>query len=174
MLTLFEQNEINKVCSSYLDQVLYAIKNKKIDRTAVRWDARMRQYVYRSFEAVVNSSGRLYDSAQKVGTDSGVNVIIDSYVDKLINGEGPGQPVSVDDILRWMNDKGMQSSVRGATLIANKINRVGSSIYVKHQGQDSGLFEDVNIDDLLAEMESNLLGAYAQNVVAMIDETLAA
>jgi hypothetical protein len=174
MLTLFEQNEINKVCSSYLDQVLNAIKNKKVDRTAVRWDSRMRQYVYRSFEAVVNSSGRLYDSAQKVGTENGANVIIDGYVDKLIYGQEPGQPVDVDDILRWMGDKGMESSIDGAKLIATKINRFGSSIYVKHQGQDSGLFSDVNIDDLLADMERNLLGAYAKNVVAMVDETLAA
>ena len=173
MLTVFEQNEINKVASAYLEQILYAIKNKKIDRQSVRWDSRLRQYVYASFQAVVNASGRLYDSAQKVGTESGVNIIIDGYVDKLIFGQEPG-PVDVNDILRWMNEKDMAASTDGAKLIANKINRFGSSIWVQHKGQDSGLFSDVNIDSLIEEMENNLATTYANNVVALIDESLAA
>lgn len=170
MLTLFENNELNKVASSYMDQVRNALKNKQLERQAVRYDWLTRQYIYQGFKSAVNASGRLYDSVQSVDVDNGLQVICDSYIDNLIFGQAPGENVSVDDIMRWMNDKNLDPTERAAKNIARKINKFGNSIFVEHQGQNSGLLDDVNIDAETTQMEEVLASRFAQNISTIIDD----
>lgn len=174
MLSLFEQNILSELVDDFINQVLNAIKNKPIDRISLRFNRSTGEYDRKSFKAVVNSSGRLYDSVQKRFYDDGVVVRCEEYINKLIYGVPPGEPVSKTDIQRWMDDKGLPPlgyKTPGSELISTKLNNFGSSIFLAHNGQDSGLLSDINIEASLENLKSKLTSNYANQVAAEIVET---
>jgi hypothetical protein len=168
-MTVFEQHTLKQFANDLIPEIINAIKTKKVARQSVRWDMAARQYIYRRFEAVVNASGRLADSVQDVYGDDQLKIICEGYIDKLIFGQEPGEPVDDSSILRWMDDKGLASSQRGAALIGTKINRFGSSIWIEHQGKDSGLFADIDFDSAIAKLQKTLADEYAENVLTEIN-----
>lgn len=174
MLSLFEQHSLNEVVDDFIRQVLDAIKNKPIDRVSMRFNRATGEYDRRAFKATVNASGRLYDSVQKRFYDDGVVVRCEEYINDLIFGKPPGEPVDQTDIQQWMEDKKLPRlgyKTPGPKLISDKINKFGSSIFIAHQGKDSGLLSDVNIEAALLTLKQKLTEKYANQVAAEIVET---
>jgi hypothetical protein len=174
MLSLFEQHMLRELADDYIRQVLDAIKNKQIDRVSIRYNRSTGDYDRKSFKAAVNASGKLYDSVQSRFGDNGFVVRCEPYIDKLIFGEAPGQPVNTTDIQQWMDDKELPPlgyATPGSILISNKINKFGSSIFIAHQGADSGLLSDVNIEASMNNVMNALKDHYANQVTAAFKES---
>ena len=156
MLSVFEQYEISLVLQDFTDQVLDAIKNKQIKRQRVSGQ---------SFSAPVMATGKLYDSVQSVFYDEGGRVICEKYIENLIFGQPPGEQPDVSDIQQWMNAKGISGNAQG---IADKIWKDGNSIWLEHQGKDSGLLADINIQSSIERLTQKLTEKYANQVASEI------
>lgn len=159
MLSVFEQYQLKKFSDAVTAKVVDAIRNKKIKRKSRRpWIG--------TFEATVNASGKLAESVEGVDTDTGLNIMIAGYVDKLIFGQPPGESVDVNGIAAWITVKDLSFS---AKRIAAQIRIFGSSIWQYHKGENSGLFEDVNFEAELDILNEALFNHYAGLVLAELD-----
>jgi hypothetical protein len=154
MRTLFEEQCLREVADEFSRQVVNAIKTKKIRR-------RSRKPGRGIFEAEVNATGKLAESVHHEFTDEGIQVLCNSYIDKLIFGQPPGEPVNVSDLQKWIDAKGLDYDAQS---LARQIYLYGSSIYAEHQGQDSGLLSDVDISNNISRLQEKLTSKYADEI----------
>lgn len=154
-LSIWEQYELNLLAEDFITQVRHAIKTKLIRRRSTR------DPDSRTFEAVANASGALAESAAPEFDDNALLVTIFAYVDNIIFGSPPGTMVEIVDIKNWMIVKQLNLNPKR---IAENIYREGSSIWREHQGKDSGVFEDVNIDNSIEKLREKLATKYVSQV----------
>lgn len=145
-MTIFEQEALQSLADSYIEQFKDAIKNKPIKRKSVANPE--------GFEAVANASGRLADSPRVEITDTSLDVYVLAYIDEIVYGKAPGGKVEKLEIEKWLEAKGLNYS---ATSIVNNIKDFGNSIFLEHQGGNSGVLDDINIDSKLEETKQKLI-----------------
>lgn len=145
-----EEHELLLVAESFKRQIQDAFTNKLLNRISRR---RGKPYEFRSNTI---ASGRLRKSVTATLTDSGVFVDCFAYVDNLIFGTPPGA-VDINKIQQWMVEKDIKNiSGNVAQNIVDRIYKHGSSIWDYNKGQNSGIFEDVNIDNELERLVENI------------------
>jgi len=152
MLTIFEQVLFQDLANDFISQVKNAIKSKPVKR---------KTKAKGSFSAPVNASGRLADSLRIELDDEGLSVICLSYIDQLVYGAPPQRiETSVFEIERWLAVKGLDYN---PVNVMNNLQKYGSSIFQEHQGANTGLLENVNIDEKIKRVREQL-------TLKMIDE----
>lgn len=145
-MTLFEQEALQSLADSYIDQFKNAIKNKPIKRKSVANPE--------GFEAVANASGRLAESPRVEMTENSMDIYVLAYIDELVYGKAPGEKVSQLEIEKWLEAKGLNYP---ASAIVKNIKDFGNSIFLEHQGANSGLLDDINIESKLEETKQKLI-----------------
>lgn len=145
-MTIFEQEALQSLADSYIEQFKDAIKNKPIKRKSVANPE--------GFEAVANASGRLADSPRVEITETSLDVYVLAYIDEIVYGKAPGGRVEKLEIEKWLEAKGLNYS---ASAIVNNIKDFGNSIFLEHQGGNSGVLDDINIDSKLEETKQKLI-----------------
>jgi hypothetical protein len=146
MLTIYEQNILKKVTTSFIKQVRDALATYPIERLGYDRDGRQRL-----FRSPANSSGRLSNSVADEVTDNEIWVTALSYIEKIIYGDKPGWSPTVNVIEKWIGEKKDPKLYDYNPIsIVNRYYREGSSIYRRHQGKNSGVFSKVNIEKELA------------------------
>lgn len=144
-MTIFEQALFEDLATDYILQFQDAIKNKPIRRKSV--------YNPDGFEATVNASGKLHDSPRIEVTENSIDVHVLAYIDDLVYGKPPSK-VNKLDIEVWLQNKGLQYS---ATSIVENIKDFGNSIFIEHQGANSGLLDDIDISEMLDTVKQKLI-----------------
>jgi len=90
-------------------------------------------------ELGMRASGDFANSLENVQNRLSISLIGNSYVEQLVNGRAPGKFPPLEEIEKWIEDKGIQAidiSVSSlAFLIARKIAREGTE-YFKQGGTD--------------------------------------
>jgi hypothetical protein len=145
-VTIFEQEALQSLADSYIEQFKDAIKNKPIKRKSVANPE--------GFEAVANASGRLADSPRVEMTENSMDIYVLAYIDEIVYGKPPGGKVEKLEIEKWLEAKGLNYS---ASAIVNNIKDFGNSIFLEHQGGNSGVLDDINIDLKLEEVKRKLI-----------------
>ena len=145
-MSIFEQEALQSLADSYIEQFKDAIKNKPIKRKSVANPE--------GFEAVANASGRLADSPRVEITETSLDVYVLAYIDDIVYGKAPGAKVDKLEIEKWLEAKGLNYS---ATSIVKNIKDFGNSIFLEHQGGNSGVLDDINIDSKLEETKQKLI-----------------
>jgi len=157
MLTLGQQVVIESFAKELIKLIKNAIYNKPIKRISRR--KVKGKYVDTAFSSPVNASGELAKTLRYELTDTYLKIYANDYIFELIYGKKPGGSVDVGKIKDWMSYKGIK--VEGnidtgtlASLIATKINRFGSSIYLANKGQNSGLLENIISQQIISDYNS--------------------
>lgn len=151
MLTLSQQIVIENFAKDFIkliQEVIYTRPIKRVSRRRVNG-----KYVDTTFYAPVNSSGELARTLRYEITEAGLSIYANDYIFELIYGKPPNKASSDLDfnleskIRTWMDAKGIKSATVDndtlGQLITNKIQKFGSSIYLAHQGKNSGLLENI-------------------------------
>lgn len=148
MLTVGQQVVIDQFAKQLIQRITQAITSKPIKRTSVRYEKGKR--ITNNFTSHVNASGDLIRSLRYEISDEGLTVYAADYVYYLIYGRKPtkasGSGTVKSEILKWIRAKNISSELSNETLaflIARKIHREGSSIYLANKGNDSGLLTNV-------------------------------
>jgi len=148
MLTIGQELVIESFAKELIKLVQEVIRTKPIKRVSRR--KVKGKYVDKAFESPVNASGNLAKTLRYEITDTSLSIYANDYIYDLIWGKAPGKSLDNnfnDKIKNWMNAKGIQSINASeetvASLIANKIQKFGSSIYLAYNGQNSGLLENI-------------------------------
>jgi hypothetical protein len=145
-MTVFETELLNDLADSYIEQFKNAVKTKQISRKSVANPE--------GFNAVANASGRLADSPRVELTETSLDVYVLAYIDDLVYGKAPGTKVEKLEIEKWLEAKGLNYS---AGSIVKNIKDFGNSIFIEHQGANSGLLDDINLDAKLLEVKQKLI-----------------
>jgi len=131
-----------------VDNMRKQLETKKISATSVRQkDGKVTE---KNYSSVPKATGKSANSLRYEVTEEG-NILIygEASILTLVFGRKPtsksGSGKLKDIIKQWMSAKGIKpetgmSEDTLAFLIARKIHRYGSGIYIKHQGANSGLF----------------------------------
>lgn len=152
MLTIFEKSLFEDLANDFIAQVKNAIQNKQVTR---------KTKAQGQFSATVNASGRLANSLRMEIDDTGLSVLCLSYIDSLVYGAPPQRiETSVFEIESWLNVKGLDFN---AANVMTNLQKYGSSIFQEHNGANSGLLDDVNIDSKLESLKQKL-------TLKMVDE----
>lgn len=155
MLTNFEKYHLEVLFDDLVKQYQDAIRNNPIERRTKRRGV---------FRSPVNASGRLANSVEFLFTDTGAQVVCLAYVDKLIFGQPPrGEIPTLSEIENWMVEKGLDYQ---AANVATGLDRYGSSIWQRWQGENSGLFSNVKIEEGIKDLEQKLLQNYGGLIAA--------
>lgn len=146
-MTIFEREMLTDLGNWYANLVADAIKRKPIAR---------KTNAQGEFSAIANASGRLAQSLRTEVDEKAVRVYALSYIDKLVFGQAPSRldDTTVFEIEQWLNVKGLEFS---AVSVMNNLQRNGSSIWQKHQGQNSGLLDDIPLMDKIEEVKKSLV-----------------
>jgi len=171
MLSLELQIALQEIGEDLVDFVVDAIKNKPIKRTSLR--KKGGNYVSTNFESPVNASGRLARSISYSLSDKAISVTGEDYINDLIYGKPPSS-VGLSDIVRWVEDKGIESEIeidQLATLIKDKIEKFGDSIFLYNNGNDSGLLENVLTDQKKSEYIAKLAPIILQELIKTWQQT---
>ena len=160
MLTVAQEIVISNFAKLLIARTTDAIKNKPIPRTSVRYENGSR--ITTNFSAPVNSSGSLIRSLSYEITDTHLIINGNDYAYYLIHGRKPtknsGSGSVKADILKWMQEKNIHSSeINDSTLaflIARKIHREGSSVWIRNKGENSGLLTSIVTDEILDEFNA--------------------
>lgn len=145
-MTVYEREILNDLGRWYVERVKDAIMNKPIRRKSVANPD--------SFEATVNASGRLKESVREELTEEALNVYALSYIDKLVFGQPPGERVEVTAIESWLASKGLDYN---ANTVTRYISKFGNSIWLEHEGKNSGLLLDIPLEQKIQEVKEKLL-----------------
>lgn len=151
MLTLSMQMVIETFARDLIKLIQTAIYTKPIKRISRR---RVKgKYIDKAFEAPVNASGNLAKTLRYELTDTRLSIYANDYIFDLIWGKPPTKSAMDNDltleykIRDWMAVKGISSNEHSddklGYLITNKIQKFGSSIYLAHHGNNSGLLENI-------------------------------
>lgn len=159
MLSLGQTVVIENFAKDLIKLMQLVIRNKPIKRVSRR---RIKgKYVDKTFESPVNASGDLAKTLRYELTGTRLSIYANDYIYDLIWGKPPSNTAMGIDhnldskISKWMSDKGIQSvnidKDTLSTLITNKIQKFGSSIYLAHHGSNSGLLENIISDNLIRD-----------------------
>lgn len=157
MLTLGQQVVIEAFAKDLIKMIQDVIRTRPIKRISRR---RVNgKYIDKSFEAPVNASGDLAKTLRYELTETNLIIYANDYIYKLIWGQPPSTSAMDNDhnlegkIKSWMSSKGIESATMSddnlSHLIANKIQKFGSSIYLAHHGKNSGLLENIINDQMI-------------------------
>jgi hypothetical protein len=159
MLSIFEQALFQDLANDFIGQVKNAIKNKPVRR---------KTKAKGSFSATVNASGKLADSLRVEIDDEGLSVICLAYIDQLVYGAPPQRiETSVFEIERWLAIKGLDYN---PVNVMTNLQKYGSSIFQEHQGANSGLLEDVNIEEKVRKVRERLTLKMIEEISSQIIE----
>ena len=157
MLTLNQEIVIETFAKDLIKLIQFAIKNKPIKRVSRR--KVKGKYVDKVFSSPVNASGDLAKTLRYEITETRLSIYANDYIYDLIYGKPPSKTAMGIDhnleskIRTWMNVKGISAeNINDDTLgqlITNKIQKFGSSIYLAHHGNNSGLLENIISDNLI-------------------------
>ena len=131
-----------------LQNVIKTKPIKRISRRKVKG-----KYVDKPFTSPVNASGNLANTLRYELTATHLSIWANDNIYELVWGKPPSLSASDNDhnleasIRKWMSDKGVSSTTIDddslSHLITRKIQKFGSSIYLAHHGQNSGLLENI-------------------------------
>lgn len=159
MLTPAQEILIELFAKQLVKNIGDAIKSKPISRTSVKYENGQR--ITNDFTAPVNATGKLLRSLRFELTDTSLIIWGEDHAYFLIYGRKPtsgkGSRTVKDEILKWIRAKGIKSEIEDKTLaflIARKIHREGSSIYIKHKGSNSGLLDSVLTKEIIDDFNS--------------------
>ncbi len=146
-MTVYEQNLLEELGQWYADQVKDAIKNKPIERSTKAQG---------SFSAVANATGRLAESLRFEVSEEALEVFALDYIDKLVFGQAPSRldNVSVFEIEEWIRAKGLELS---SVSVMYNLQKNGSSIWQKWQGENSGLLNDISLEEQITQVKEKLV-----------------
>ena len=159
MLTFAMEVVISNFAKDVIKILQNVIREKPIKRVSRR---RVKgKYVDKVFYAPVNASGELAKTLRYEITETRLSIYANDYIYDLIYGKAPSKTAMGIDhnleskIRSWMSSKGIESiNMDDDTLaqrITNKIQKFGSSIYLAHHGQNSGLLENIISDNLIRD-----------------------
>jgi len=162
MLTFAMEVVISNFAKDVIKILQNVIREKPIKRVSRR---RVKgKYVDKVFYAPVNASGNLAKTLRYEITETRLSIYANDYIYDLVWGKAPSGSASGIDfnleskISKWMDEKGIESVDVNkdtlAQLITNKIQKFGSSIYLAHQGKNSGLLENIINDNLIKDYNS--------------------
>jgi hypothetical protein len=162
MLTFAMEVVISNFAKDVIKILQNVIREKPIKRVSRR---RVKgKYVDKVFYAPVNASGNLAKTLRYEITETRLSIYANDYIYDLVWGKAPSGSASGIDfnleskISKWMDEKGIESvdidKDTLAQLITNKIQKFGSSIYLAHQGKNSGLLENIINDNLIKDYNS--------------------
>lgn len=145
-MTVYERNLLEELGQWYATQVKDAIKNKPIQR---------KTNAQGGFSAVANATGRLAESLRYEVSEEAVEVFALDYIDKLVFGQPPSRldNVSVFEIEEWIRAKGLDLS---ATSVMTNLQKNGSSIWQQWQGENSGLLNDISLEEQIEQVKQKL------------------
>jgi hypothetical protein len=162
MLTLSQEVVISNFAKEFIKLIQFAIKNKPIKRISRR--KVKGKYIDKVFSAPVNASGELAKTLRYEITNTSLSIYANDYIYDLVYGKAPSNTAMGIDfnleskIKKWIGDKGISSENISddnlSHLIANKIQKFGSSIYLAHKGGNSGLLENIINDNLIRDYNS--------------------
>ena len=152
--TIYEKNLIQEFCDWYLSMVQDAIKNKPIKRKSV--------YYPDGFEAPVNATGRLHDSLHIERNELTIEVFALAYIDSLVYGQKPGVNVSLTNLEEWANAKGLTDVSLPAA--KSNIKAFGNSIWLEHEGANSGLLNDIPLAEKLEALKKDFVTRKVEDV----------
>ena len=116
------------------------------------------------FQSVVDASGELANSLTYRIDGYSLEILANSYWRDVVYGREPGEIPSVEDIFRWMGNKGVKGN---PSVIAFNIGAYGSSIFQKFNGQDSGLFAEATDDSILQEFNEQLSNELINGIIQL-------
>lgn len=162
MLTFAMEVVISNFAKDVIKILQNVIREKPIKRVSRR---RVKgKYVDKVFYAPVNASGELANTLRYEITETRLSIYANDYIYDLVWGKSPSGTASgiyfnlEGKISKWMGEKGIESvdvdKDTLAQLITNKIQKFGSSIYLAHQGKNSGLLENIISDNLISDYNS--------------------
>ena len=164
-----EQHELMLFGESFKRQIQDAFIYKEVRR-------RSRRPGVGIFYAKAVASGALLNSVRVQLTESGMFVDIFEYVDNIIYGTPPGTVVSPQKIKTWLVEKGLESKFNPES-ISKQIYEHGSSIWQEHRGNNSGIFDGVDIEQELNRLEEKLsrstLSTVADNIFNELEKLAA-
>lgn len=155
-LSIWEEQTLINLANKFIEQVKEAIYNKPVERYTERMG---------NFRAPVNATGRLAASVQYDFIDNAIEVSCFSYVHYLLYGRRPGGIPPVNKIEDWIKVKGFQANPYA---VAISIAENGTSIWQRWKGENSGLFDDVDIDTELKDLEEKLSQRYVSELADVI------
>lgn len=159
MLTIFEKSLFEDLANDFIAQVKNAIQTKQVTR---------KTKAKGQFSSTVNASGRLANSLRMELDDAGLSVLCLSYIDALVYGAPPQRiETTVFEIENWLNVKGLDYN---AANVMSNLQKYGSSIFQEHNGQNSGLLDDVNIDSKLETLKQKLTLKMVEEISSQIVE----
>lgn len=152
MLTLGQQVIIEAFAKDFIKILQNVIKTKPIKRISRRKEKG--KYVDRPFTSPVNASGNLANTLRYELTATHLSIWANDYIYELVWGKPPSLSASEIDhnleasIRKWIDDKELSAvpiidDDTLAYLMTRKIQKFGSSIYLAHHGQNSGLLENI-------------------------------
>ena len=160
MLTVSQEIVISNFAKELINRLSEAIRNKPLARTSVRYVNGER--VTNNFSATANTTGKSIRSLSYEITNEALIIKGEESIFTLIHGRKPTRESgtgSVRDAIRdWVRAKGIVSDDISEEslvfLIARKIHREGSSIYIRNNGGNSGLLTSVLNEQVLNDFNS--------------------
>lgn len=159
MLTFAQEVVVSNFAKDVIKIMQRVIREKPIKRVSRR--KVKGKYVDKVFYAPVNASGDLAKTLRYEITETKLSIYANDYIYDLIYGKAPSKTAMGIDfnlsgkISEWISEKGITavdvSKDTLSDLIANKIQKFGSSIYLAHHGKNSGLLENIINDKLITE-----------------------
>jgi hypothetical protein len=162
MLSLSQIAELRQYMAELTDRISNTIRTKPVKRKSKGLG---------SFEAPVNASGALADSIDFEIGEGEIKILANSYIDKLITGQPPGDFPPIFEIDNWLGRKGLPYS---SFAVSNNIGKYGNSIFQEWQGAESNLLEDYVLNgEIRTEIVQNLIDRVQEySIEAMTDKIL--
>ena len=169
------------VISNFAKDVIKILQNvirekpiKRVSRRKVKG-----KYVDKVFYSPVNASGDLAKTLRYEITETRLSIYANDYIYDLVWGKAPSKTAMGIDfnldakISKWMGDKGISAIDMDdntlSTLITNKIQKFGSSIYLAYQGKNSGLLENIINDNLIKDYNSKFTKQLSEDFKAAFE-----
>jgi len=152
-LSVSQKIVLDKFAKQFIAQAKLDIRTKKISN-------------YR--KSPVNASGELDRSFEYRITDTGLEILANEYVEKLLYPLPPGQDVPThEEIVEWSLDKGIvpfegnSSAARDsmAWAIVKSIAKEGTSLYKTFGTNNTGLLDESFDPEALKQLEKELTEA---------------
>lgn len=140
-------------------QYANALRSKPIQRVG------RRKGVPYSFQSPAIATGRLADSVRVETTPDGYAITALSYVHFIEYGRKPGTFPPVTAIESWMKTKGISGS---SYAIGKSMADYGSTIWQRYQGNNSGVFDDVDTDKAVEEIAKEIENSMYKDLLAVV------
>jgi len=189
VLTFGQEVVISNFAKELIRLLRLAIETKPINRVSRR--VKNGKVELKRFSSPVNASGNLAKTLRYEITETTLKIFANDYIYDLVWGKPPSLSASSIDhnleskIRKWIDDKGLGQSqeieIMGqkvtlaadkdtmASLITNKIQKFGSSIYLAHYGKNSGLLENIISDNLIKDYNAKFTKQLSEDFKAAFE-----